>query len=171
MNELNEVWTQDMEKAIAEAKMTGRYELADYLALRTTNDAVRRESIKWLFDGILEIVFAFNNHGAKITIDQKEKHSFKFGNSNLSGSVLNLRQGVRCLSIEAGWTQSPGDGVMRAGALACARISHFGFAKKTEELALHRFDDVPQWFSIDGDNNRISFNLRGLQKHFETFLG
>lgn len=160
-----------MENAIAEAKMTGRYELADYLALRTTNDAVRRESIKWLYDGVLEIVFAFNNHGANIKIDQKEKHSFKFGNSNLSGSVLNLRQGVRCLSFEAGWTQSPGDGIMKAGALACARISHFGFAKQTEELALHRFEDTPQWFSLDGENHRISFNLKGLRKHFETFLG
>ncbi|MCB1024755.1 MAG: hypothetical protein KDB79_10215 [Acidobacteria bacterium] len=171
MNELNEVWTQDLDKALAAAKVTGRYELADYLSLRASNDAIRQESIKWLFDGVLEIVFAFNRHGARITIDQKEKHSFKFGNSSLSGSALHLRQGVRCLSFEAGWTQTPNDGVMKAGALACARISHFGFAKQTEELALHRFEDVPQWFSLDGENHRISFNLRGLRKHFETFLG
>ena len=170
MDELYEVWTQDLDHAIARAKAVGRYEIADYLTLKASNDALRTESVKWLFDTVLEIVFAFNRHGAKIKIDQKQKHRFKFGNSDLSGSSLELRQGVRCLTFEAGWTQSPKDGVMRGGALACAKIRHFGFSKENEDLLLLRYEDKPQWFSVDGERHRISFNVRSLRRHFEVFL-
>lgn len=171
MNELYEVWTHDLDVAISHAKSIGRFDIADYLTLKASNDAIRRESIKWLFDSVLEIVFAFNRHSARIKIDENEKHRFKFGNSELSGKILSLRQGVRCLSFEAGWTQSPGDGVIKGGALACAKINHFGFRKQNEELVLLQYDGSPQWFSIDGENHRITFNMRGFKKHFETFLG
>ena len=171
MNELAEVWTQDLDEAIARAKAIGRYEIADYLTLKANNDAIREESIKWLLDTIMDIVFAFNRHGAKIKIEQKPKHQFKFGNSRLTGSVLYLRQGVRCLSAEAGWTQGPGDGVMRYGALACAKIEHFGFKKENEDLVLLRFDDKPTWFSVDDERHRVSFNIQSLRRHFEVFLG
>jgi hypothetical protein len=170
MDELNEVWVKDLDDSIALAKAAGRFEIADYLTLKASNNAIRRESIKWLFDAVLEIVFAFNRHGARIKIDQREKHSFRFGNSNLTGSILSLRQGVRCLSFEAGWTQTPGDGIMKGGSLACAKIRHFGFGKENEDLVLHRFENKPQWFRQDGENHRISFNIRSLRKHFETFL-
>lgn len=170
MNELYEVWTEDLNAAISHAKAVGRFELADYLTLKASNDAIRGESIKWLFDSVLEIVFAFNRHSARIKIEKKEKHRFKFGNSELSGTILNLRQGVRCLSFEAGWTKIPGDGVIKGGGLACAKINHFGFRKQNEDLVLLRYEDKPQWFTIDGENHRIAFNMRGFQKHFETFL-
>ena len=171
MSELHEIWTQDLDSAISHAKENGRFELADYLTLKASNDALRRESIKWLFDSVLKVVFAFNRHSARIKIEQKEKHRFKFGNSELSGTILNLRQGVRCLSFEAGWTQTPNDGVIKGGALACAKINHFGFKKQNEELVLLRYEEKLQWFSIDGENHRIAFNMRSFQKHFETFLG
>jgi len=171
MNELYEVWTQDIDKAIEHAKAVGRYEIADYLTLKASNDAIRRESVKWLFDSVLEIVFAFNRHGAKIKIEQKEKHRFKFDRRSLTGSILRLQQGVRCLSIEVGWTQTPDDGIMRGGALAHAQISHFGFKKSDEELVLLKYEETPQWFSIDGEQHRISFNVKSFRKHFEVFLG
>ena len=170
MNPLSEVFTQDLDNTIAQAKLIGRYNIADYLTLKASNDAIRRESIKWLIDSVLEVVFTFNRHGAKIKIEQKEKHRFKFGNSELSGAILNLRQGVRCLSFETGWTQSPGDGVIKGGALACAKITHFGFKKQNEDLVLLRYEEKPQWFALDGENHRISFNMKSLRKHFETFL-
>ncbi len=171
MNELYEVWTQDLEQAIAHAKKIGRYEIADYLTLKASNDAIRRESIKWLFDTVLDVVFTFNRHGAKIKIDQKEKHRFRFGNSRVSGSNLVLRQGVRCLNLEAGWTQTPKDGVITGGALACANLEHFGFRKENEELLLLRYDGKPKWFSVAEENHRISFTIKSLRRHFEVFLG
>jgi hypothetical protein len=171
MDALNELWTEDLDHAIENAKTLGRYELADYFSLKDSNDRIRRESVKWLFDSVLEIVFAFNKHGAKIKIDQKEKHSFKHERSRLRGSSLTLKQGVRCLDFEAGWTQVPGDGIIRGGALAVTKISHFGFFKQNEDLVLLCFEDKPQWFVIDSETHRIAFNIRSLRKHFEVFLG
>ncbi len=171
MDALKETWTEDLNLAIKHAKASGRFEIADYLTLKASNDRIRKESIKWLFDTVLEIVFAFNKHGAKIKIDKKEKHSFKHKRSNLTGSILNLKQGVRCLDFEAGWTQRPGDGIIRGGALAAVKINHFGFHKQNEELVLLRFEDKPQWFVIDNEVHRISFNVRSLRRHFEVFLG
>ena len=170
MSELNKVWTQDLNKSIENAKANGRYEIADYLSLKASNDAIRSESIKWLFDTVLEIVLAFNRHGAKIKIEQKEKHIFKFDKVTLRGPILQLRQGVRCITFEAGWTQTSSDGFMRGGALAFAKITHFGFSKQNEDLALLRYENKPQWFVIDGEKHRISFNVQSLRKHFETFL-
>lgn len=170
MSELDEVWKQDIKSAIEHAKETNRFDIADYLSLRVSNDKIRTESIKWLFDTVLEIVFAFNKHGANIKIEQKEKHRFKFGDSDLSGSLLKLQQGIRCLTIEAGWTQNPSDNFMPGGALVCANIKHFGFGKMNEELVLLKYEDKPQWFSIVDETNRASFNMRSFRKHFEVFL-
>lgn len=171
MSELDETLTQDLKFAIEQAKQNNRFEIADYLTLKESNDAIRSESIKWLFDTVLEIVFTFNRHGAKIKLTQKESHNFEFGNANLRGSLIKLQQGVRCLDIEAGWTRTPSDGFMRGGALACSRISHFGFSKMNEELVLLKFENKPQWFSIADESRRISFNVQSLRKHFELLLG
>lgn len=171
MTDIEEIWTQDFNIAIEEAKATNRYEVADYLSLKASNDAIRTESTKWLFDTIVEIVFALNKHGAQIKLTEKDKHNFEFGHSNLRGQLLKLQQGLRCLEIEAGWTRTPSDGFMRGGALACAKFSHFGFSKRNEELVLLKYEDKPQWFSVADENHRISFNVRSLRKHFGTFLG
>lgn len=171
MSRLNEVQTQDLNSAIEHAKTVNRFDIADYLTLKASNDKIRIESVRWLFDTMLKIVSAFNNHGAKIEIEQKEKHRFEFADSDLSGSLIKLQRGVRCMTLEAGWTQNPSDDFMRGGALACAKISHFGFAKMNEELVLLRFEDKPQWFLIVDEMNRASFNMQSFCRHFEVLLG
>ncbi len=171
MENLDSQFADDLETAVERAKLLGRFEIADYLSLRASNDAIRTEAVKWLFDTVLEIVFAFNHHGARIKIEQAEAHTFKYESSQLSGKKLELRQGLRCLTIEAGWTQRTGDGFMRGGSLAYSRISHFGFKKSTEEIVLLKFEDAPQWFSVEDERTRISFNTASLKKHFEVFLG
>jgi hypothetical protein len=75
------------------------------------------------------------------------------------------------LTVEAGWTRAPGDGFMRGGALAAARISHFGMAKQNSELILLRQDNAPHWFAVERDGKRSLFDSRNLQKHFQIFLG
>ncbi len=170
MNKLDEVLTQDLKNAIENAKDANRFSVADYLTLKESNDEIRIESVKWLIDTVLEIVFAFNKHGANIKLSTSENHSFKSGHSNLRGTLIKLQLGVRCLTIEAGWTRTPSDGFMRGGALALAKISHFGFVKMNEELVLLKFEDKPQWFSIADERNRISFNVQSLRKHFEVLL-
>jgi hypothetical protein len=171
MSGLDEAYARDIDRAVEDAKARGRFDLADYFALRATNDAVREKGVAWLYESISEIVTAFNSRGAGIEIYRSEQHRFKFGASMLSGSLLTLKKGLRSLSVETGWTQSTGDGIMRGGALVCAKISHFGFTKLNEELLLLKVEDVPQWFSRTGERELAAFNIQSFKRHFEVFLG
>lgn len=163
-------WQKNLNDAIDNARQNGLGDIADYISLKSSNDAIRTKSVKWLFETVLEIVFAFNNHGANIKLEQKENHQFQNERAVLTGSRLKLQRGVRSLTVEAGWTRDPGDGFMRGGALVYARLSHFGYPKSLEELLLLKYEDQPQWFSVDGESHRISFDIRSLRKHFELFL-
>lgn len=171
MNLTEEVWQENLDEAIFNAERHGRSDIAEYISLKSSNDAIRAESIKWLFETVLEVVSAFNNHGARIKFEQNDNHRFSHEKANLTGSRLKLQQGVRCLTLEAGWTRNPGDGFMRGGALVFAKLTHFGFPKEAEHLVLLKFEDKPQWFSVDGEFHRISFDIRSLRRHFEIFLG
>ncbi len=171
MNLTEEVWQEKLDEALHNAQLHERSDVADYISLKASNDAVRAGSVKWLFETVLEIVFAFNERGARIKLEQKENHQFRHEKAYLTGSLLKLQHGIRCLTLEAGWTRNPGDGFMRGGALVFARITHFGFPKEAEELVLLRYEDHPQWFSVDGEFHRISFDVRSLRRHFEVFLG
>lgn len=168
MNELEQVWAKQLETKIAESNNT---DVADYLNLRAANDFVRTASVKWLFDSMTEIV-AFANRGQiQIALENHSPHQFEFNKANMVGAILRLRFGVRCLSLEAGWTRTPTDGFMRGGALAAARLAHFGMKKHDEEIILLRDEDFPNWFSIGIDGKREVFNSMNLRKHFEIFVG
>ncbi len=90
----------------------------------------------------------------RIEIEHVEPHKFKVGNSTMVGSVINIRLGVRCISVEAGWVRSPGDGIMRGGTLANAAIRHFGIPKARTDLKLVHSDTFPRW--IDDQDRPIS---------------
>ncbi len=171
MSGLDEAYTRDIDRAVEDAKARGRFDLAEYFTLRATNDAVREKGVAWLFDSVTGIVGAFNDRGAGIEIEHTDKNRFSFGGSSLTGSALIFKKGLRSLSVEAGWTQSTGDGIMRGGALVCAKISHFGFTKQNEELLLLKVDGVPQWFTRTGERELATFSIQGFKRHFETFLG
>ncbi len=170
MNELDEVWTRMIGDALEKARASGRGDVAEYLELKTTNDTIRAASVKWLLDATLEIASFANQNDARITIENENPHQFSFGNANLAGSLIRFRQGVRCLTLEAGWTRTPNDGFMRGGALAGARISHFGISKHNAELLLIKSDDFPNWFLVDNDGKRTLFDSNNLQQHFRIFL-
>lgn len=171
MSRLDEVYSRDLEKEVDKARSLGRFDLSEYLSLRASNDAIREKGVEWLFTALSDIAEAFNGRGASIQIAKIDGHRFKFGNSRLTGSAITLNRGIRQLTVEAGWTQSTGDGIMRGGALVCARITHFGFTKQNEELLLLKVEGIPQWFSRMGERELASFNITSFKRHFETFLG
>jgi hypothetical protein len=171
MNELNEVWTQMIDEASKKARASGRGDVAEYLELKTTNDMIRAASVDWLLDAALEIAAFANRNNAGITIENETPHRFPFRNASLVGSLIRFRQGVRCLTVEAGWTRTPNDGFMRGGALAGAKISHFGISKHNAEILLVQSNDLPSWFSVDAEGKRILFDSNNLQQHFRIFLG
>ncbi|MCY7347052.1 MAG: hypothetical protein LH614_12625 [Pyrinomonadaceae bacterium] len=170
MNELEQIWTQKLTEARIKARATGREDVADYLALRATNDMIRQTSVKWLFESLLEIAAEANRSGANIQIETENRHRFQYENSSLAGSLARLSQGVRCLTVEAGWTRTPADGFMRGGALAAARLAHFGMSKHNAELSLVLANDLPAWFAVAKNGRREPFDAKDLQRHSQIFL-
>jgi hypothetical protein len=170
MTGLDDVWEQLLADAAADPQAVSSESLAAYLAVKSANDSTRETGIRRLFAAMCEVAAHANRQNAGIAIERSENHRFKFGNSMLTGPEIKFRQGVRCLSVEAGWTRLPGDGFMRGGALAAAVISHFGFPRARTELGLFRFEDEARWFSMRDDGHRVSFEIEDLIGHFRTFL-
>ena len=167
MLELDHVWSKMLDEAAFKASNAGRQDIVDYLRLKATNDAIRKAGVSWLFDTVIEIASNALRDRRNITIEREEPHNFARGNSNMVGSLLEIRQGVRCLSVEAGWVRTPSDGIMLSGALAFARISHFGLPKFGSEIRLVQGDSLPQWL---GEDDSIIESIE-ISRHFEIFLG
>ncbi len=167
MTELDQVWARMLSAAEANASHLCREDIAAYLRLKATNDAIRASGVEWLFDTVIEIATDAGRRHAMITIERADPHRFKHGNSHMVGSKLEIRHGVRCLTVEAGWTRSPSDGVMRGRALAFARITHFGLSRYDAELSLVHGDELPQWVSESGD----AIDSAEIQRHFDVFIG
>lgn len=171
MTELDDIWSQMLADATENARLAGRHAIADYLALKASNDQIRERGVRWLFDSALELAGEANRLSAAIDIQRNDPHAFPFLGANIVGWRLSLRQGVRCLTLEAGWTRTPSDGFMRGGALAAARISHLGMKRHGMELALLKTDKMPEWFSVNAVGPREYFGTEGLRRHFEIFTG
>jgi hypothetical protein len=170
MEELDEVWTNFLKAAAARVNSSDKSDIADYLELKSTNDFLRSTSVQWLFESVVEIASEANRRNANLTFEKKHPHSFTIGNANLVGWLVRFRQGVRCLSFEAGWTRTPSDGFMRGGALAVGRVTHFGMAKQNVELNLLKIENAPVWFATDQNGKRTEFHSDHLQNHFKIFL-
>lgn len=170
MNELDEVWAEKLNEAAAKARASGRADVAEYLRLKATNDMIRQTSVNWLLGSLLEIADEEKRGGSRIVVETENPYRFAYRNAHLIGSLVSFRQGVRCLTVETGWTRTPADGFMRGGALAAARISHFGISKHNAELVLVLEEDTPNWFSVDQAGKRVPFDSRNLNHHFRIFL-
>jgi len=171
MSELDQLWTQMLDEAMLAARASGRHDVADYLDLKASNDALRQAGVRWLFEMLTGIAGEATRQVATITIDREEPHNFAHRGANIAGSLMTFRLGVRCLTVEAGWTRTPSDGFMRGGALAIAKISHFGIAKMNAELHLKPSDDGPGWVAFYADGLSIAADEAFLRQHFELFLG
>jgi hypothetical protein len=165
MNELDEVWTQMLNQAIAAAKNAGQSDIA------ASNDSIRSIGCQWLFDSLTELSEISNRKGIKLEIESESPHSFAVGHSKMVGSLIRFRHGIRCLTAETGWTRTPADGFMHKGALAHAKISHFGMRNNNAELHLLKTNqDSPNWFWIGLDGEKIEIDSSYLQHHFQIFL-
>jgi hypothetical protein len=148
MNNLDNEWQQRLAEAERRARVDGRKEVADYLALRATNDLARATGTDWLISAFLFLAGEANRNGAKIELSRKDSHQFQIGSSIMTGTQLILRIGLKALTIEAGWPRKPGDGIVRGGGLARARIEHFGKRGMDQDLILLR-----------DSNNRLRWSI------------
>ena len=166
MTELDQIWSKLLDEAVLKARNSGRGHVAEYLRLRATNDAIRTAGVGWLFDTLIEIAGRAVRDLHGITMERQEPHNFPHGNSNMVGSRLEIRLGVRCLTVEAGWARTPTDGIMRNGALAFARVTHFGMPKNGTDLRLVHTENAPNWLT----ETNLVIDSRELQRHFDVFL-
>jgi len=156
LSELEAEWARRLAEAEQRARTSGRSDVADYLALRSLNDMARNTGIEWLLATFTAHAGEANRTGAGIGLTHTDAHRFRVGNSTMVGRRLALSAGVRVLTIEAGWPRTPGDGIVRGGGLAAARISHFGDPRAGVELLLVQSaeDGSPRWLVLDATDAR-----------------
>jgi hypothetical protein len=149
-------------KAVAE----GRGELAGYLRLKATNDAIRSTAVSWLVETFIQAAGEAMRQHTNLFVEREDPHTFKRGNSTMVGTLVEMKQGVRKLSLAAGWARHPSHGIMEKGALAFARFTHLGMPKAGGELRLVHDEDLPQWLDESGS----PVNSGYLAGHISVFL-
>ena len=172
MSELEEAWAVALAHAEAQARAAGRSDLVEYLALRTSNDLLRRTGIEWINTTFEVLAGEANRHGASIQIVRDDEHRFRVGNATMVGSLLTLSFGVRKLSVEAGWPRRPNDGFVRGGGLASANVKHFGIRSASESLLLVLSSNgAPEWVVLEEKSGgRIEVDQSKLRQHIDLLL-
>jgi len=146
ISELDEAWALALAEAEQRARNTGRSDISTYLALRTSNDLLRKTGRDWLRSMFTSVAAQANRAGGGIQTSSEDGHRFKVGHATMVGSRLSLTSGVRVLSVEVGWPRTPSDGFIRGGGLACANIKHLGLKSANQELRLLVDPSgVPRW--------------------------
>ncbi|MFN2510682.1 MAG: hypothetical protein ABR568_04475 [Pyrinomonadaceae bacterium] len=171
MSELDEAWASALAEAESRARVSGRRDVAAYLALRNSNDLLRRTGIEWLISTFETLAAQANRRGGSIQISREDSHRFRAGNSTMVGRLLVLRFGVRQLSVEAGWPRTPRDGVLRGGGLASANIRHLGIKSASEALRLVQSTvGTPAWVVGERGEGTAEIHESNLRKHIATLL-
>ena len=167
MTELDQMWSVMLNEASQNAAGSGRSDVADYLHLRSTNDAIRTVGVSWLIDAAIEIASETQASRRLLTIEREEPYRFAHDRMQAVGSALHLRHGVRCLTLETGWTRTPTDGVMPGGALAIARLRHYGMPRSNATMMLVLADPLPIWKIAESSE---SINSEYLRTHIEVVV-
>jgi hypothetical protein len=164
------MWAQMLAERGDRARAAGHHALADFIALKASNDEIRQRAVAWLLGSLVELAAHANRRNIPIEIDREEPHSFADSGANMVGVKASFRHGIRCLSVEAGWTRTPGDGFMRGGALAVAHLRHFGLKRHSVDLALRKDGDLPQWFAVGTDGHAAAISDADLRRHISILI-
>jgi hypothetical protein len=172
LSELDEAWALALAEAERRARLSGRNDVAEYLALRASNDLARSAGLDWLLNTFTVMAGEANRAGASVQLTRQDAHRFRVGNATMVGTLLTFRAGVRQLSIEAGWPRTPRDGFVRGGGLASGYIKHFGLRGADEELLLVRksSNEAPQWVVLERTGHRSPLVEARMRRHLERFL-
>lgn len=171
MNDFEALLAAQLSDAIENARATGRDDIADYLALKAANDSVRQREMDDLFKAFIGIALSAENVARNVRVERESPHIFEHSAAKMKGSLLKMSRGLRCLSVEAGWTRAPGDGFMRKGAMAAARIAHFGIPEKNTVLMLKPDADAYSWFELRNDSLlTVPFLPEDVERHLNIFL-
>ncbi len=171
MNDFEALLAAQLESAIENARRSGRDDIADYLALKAANDSIRQRETDDLFKAFIGTALSAENVARNVTVERETPHSFEHANANIKGSLLRMARGLRCLTVEAGWTRAPADGFMRHGAMAIARITHFGIPEKNALLILKAHAGAHSWFQVrNGVVSDRPASTEDVRHHLEILL-
>lgn len=171
MSELDQAWALALAEAERLARLSGRTDVAEYLALRNSNDLLRQTGVGWLIDTFTAVAAEANRSGASIQTSRDDKHRFKVGNSTMVGRLFTMRNGVRTLFVEAGWPRVPSDGVVSGGGLARGKIRHLGFKSADAELLLIKSaKGIPSWVLLDQDGKRRELHESSAREQVSVLL-
>lgn len=171
MSELDEAWNLVLAEAEQRARAAGRTDIAQYLALRNSNDLLRQTGLDWIVDIFTGIAAEANRAGASLQITRDETHRFKAGNSTMVGRLLTLRNGVRTLFVEVGWPRTPRDGFVSGNGLARGNIRHLGMKSADLELLLsHSEGGPPQWLVLTQPGRSASLHERDAREQIAILL-
>jgi hypothetical protein len=169
MSELDEAWAVALAEAEQRARLAGRGDVAEYLALRNSNDLLRTAGIDWLMTSFVTLAGDANRTGASIQVAKSDGHRFRTGTSTMVGRLVSLTNGVRQLLVEAGWPRVPRDGIVRGGGLAAANVRHVGIRQADEELLLSRSSaGSPLWTSVTKKPH--AFHESDIRRHLAILL-
>jgi hypothetical protein len=172
VSEFDDAWARVLAEAEQRARASGRGEVAEYLALRATNDLARQTGTDWLFNTFTMLAGRANRAGAGVQVSKQDGHRFRVGAATMVGSLLTFRTGVRQLFVEAGWPRAPQDGFVRGGGLALAHVKHFGDRAGDAELMLARdASGRPQWLVLEKTGARTVLLEERVRRHIARFLG
>lgn len=171
MSELDEAWALALAEAERRARAQGRGDIAEYIALRASNDLMRATGIEWLLSTLTVMAGEANRRGASVRIEKDDGHRFSVGSATMVGTRATFRAGVRALTIEAGWPRAPRDGFVRGGGLACGRIGHFGKRTADEEILLVRSTSgAPVWHILERNGTRTPLLEARLRHHLSVCI-
>jgi len=171
VNELDETWAAALAEAEARARAAGRADISEYLALRQSNDLLRKTACDWLLATFRNVAGEMNRAGASLQISYDDNYQFTVGSAGLLGKLLKLENGVRQLLVEVGWPRVPADGFIRGGGIALGRLRHIGIKSASERIRLVISPEgSPRWI-VENDRERVEeIRETNIRQHIAILL-
>ena len=167
--------------------------LADYLALKESNDRLREQGRAWMWETVSRHSAEINSAIAALppgpppaSMDPstqpasglqvgRQDWQFKIGRSVMVGERIGVRYAGRTLIIELGWPRAPEHGYVPDHGLARGRVSMSANvmleAMLKDELILKRDSDgVPVWHYIKDSKTGEAVSPARLRTYLEELL-
>ncbi|MEP6742658.1 MAG: hypothetical protein ABJB61_09180 [bacterium] len=171
IRELDEAWAAGLAEAEARARAAGRADIAEYLALRSSNDLLRNTACDWLLATFRNVAGEMNRAGAPLQISNEDNYQFTVANATMVGQLLKLENGVRQLLVEVGWPRVPRHGFIRGGGLALGRLRHVGIKSASEQIRLVRSPEgLPRWLVEDSRDPPVEIREADIRQHVANLL-
>jgi hypothetical protein len=171
LNELDETWAAALVEAEARARAAGRVDITEYLALRRSNDLLRKTACDWLLATFRNVAGEMNRTGASLQISNEEGYQFQVANAAMVGQLLKLENGVRQLLVEVGWPRLPGHGFIRGGGIAVGRLRHLGIKSASELIRLVTSPEgTPRWIVQNNREPAEEIREANIRQHIAILL-